>query len=104
MKRNALKLLSITIVLAVLLTLTGCSGKNQPESQPVSTSSELVMSTGSTADSVSAGADEEIMAEELDELEEEEPLVGEDGEEVPSVDVSDEAVIEIGETEAAGSL
>jgi hypothetical protein len=45
-----------------------------------------------------------MIQQEIEELQEEDPLMDENGEEIPSLDVSDGDVIVIGEDQGAGSL
>lgn len=47
---------------------------------------------------------DKMIQEEIEEVQQEDPLIDEHGEEVPTLDVSDEEEIIIDDTEAAGSL
>lgn len=71
---------------------------------PVS-EAELSDSTGNAEPQ--AMTDEEydaMIKQEIEELQEEEPLLDDQGQEVPSMDVSEDEEIIIGDTEGAGSL
>ena len=96
------KILLIVLILVALLLfvsfLRASQGANTSQTEPTATPAPTPV-VSLTPEEYDA-----MIAEELQELQNEAPLLDEEGKEIPTLNVSDEEIIEIGETEAVGGM
>lgn len=101
------KVILVVLVLVVLLVSAWILRSTLSEKTPATPSSTDALTMGTDSSSPMQGdtvKQEEVEAEESQGVQDVSSLFSENGDEIETIDVSDEEIIDIGETEAVGGM